>query len=56
MAALRAKGLPTPDHMAPGMLDISLAADYQARVYLLGLSFPIHFSPTGSHGGKVAVQ
>jgi hypothetical protein len=49
-------GMPTPGSIAPGMLDISLAADYQARVYLLGFSFPIHFTPRGSHRGKVVLQ
>ena len=42
--------------LTPGMLDISLAADYDARVNLLGLSFPIHFTPMSSHRGVVLVK
>lgn len=49
-------GLPTPDSMKPGMLDISLAADYQARVSVLGFTFPIHLTPSGSHRGEVVAK
>jgi len=42
--------------LTPGMLDISIAADYYARVKLLGLSFPIHFTPSGSHRGEIVVK
>jgi hypothetical protein len=42
--------------LTPGMLDISLAADYQARVNLLGFSYTIHFTPSGSHRGEIIVK
>ena len=37
----------------PESLDISLAAEYEARVNLLGFSFGIHFAPTSSYAGAV---
>jgi hypothetical protein len=49
-------GLPKPDSTKPGVLDISLSADYQAQVSVLGLSFPIHFTPSGSHRGEVDLK
>jgi hypothetical protein len=42
--------------LTPGMLEISLAADYQARMNLLGFSFPIHFTPSRSFKGEIAVK
>lgn len=40
----------------PDVLSISLAADYEARVNLLVYSFTLHFTPSGSHSGKVIVK
>jgi hypothetical protein len=40
----------------PDVLSISLAADYEAHVNLLVYSFTLHFSPSGSHSGKVIVK
>jgi hypothetical protein len=42
--------------LTPGMLEISLAADYEARVNLLGLSFAIHFTPSSSYRGGIVVK
>jgi hypothetical protein len=42
--------------LTPGMLSISLAADYEARVNLLGFSFTIHFTPSSSHSGEIVVK
>jgi hypothetical protein len=42
--------------LTPGMLEISLAADYEARVNLLGFSFTIHFTPSSSHSGEIVVK
>jgi hypothetical protein len=42
--------------LTPGMLAISLAADYEARVNLLGFWFTIHFTPSSSYGGEVVVK
>jgi hypothetical protein len=42
----------TPDLV----LSISLAANYEARVNLLICSFTLHFTPSGSHSGKVIVK
>lgn len=42
--------------LTPRMLDISLAADYQARVNLLGFSYTIHFTPSSSHSGEIIVK
>lgn len=42
--------------LTPGMLAISLAADYEARVNLLGFSFTIHFTPSYSHSGEIVVK
>ena len=39
--------------LTPGMLEISLAADYEARVNLLGFSFAIHFTPSSSYRGEI---
>lgn len=38
------------------MLEISLAADYEARVDLPGFAFPIHFNPSSSHRGEIVVK
>ena len=40
----------------PTMLDISIAADYDAPITLLGLSFNIHFAPTSSHRAPIVVK
>jgi hypothetical protein len=42
--------------LAPGLLEVSLAADYEARVTLLGLSFAIHFTPSSTHRGEIVVK
>jgi hypothetical protein len=42
--------------LTPGMLEISLAADYEARVNLLGFSFTIHFTPSRSYRGEIVVK
>jgi hypothetical protein len=42
----------TPDLV----LSVSLAANYEARVNLLVYSFTLHFTPSGSHSGKVIVK
>jgi hypothetical protein len=42
--------------LTPGMLGISLAADYEARVNLLGFSFTIHFTPSSSPSGEIVVK
>ena len=38
------------------ILDISLAADYNARVNLYVFSFKIHFTPSSSHRGEIIVK
>jgi hypothetical protein len=42
--------------LTPGMLEISLAADYEARLNLLGFSFTIHFTPSRSYRGEIVVK
>lgn len=42
--------------LTPEMLEISLAADYRARVQLPGFSFPVHFTPSASHRGEIVVK
>lgn len=42
--------------LTPEMLTISLAANYEARVNLLGFSFTIHFTPSSSHSGEIIVK
>jgi hypothetical protein len=42
--------------LTPRMLDISLAADYEARVNLLVFSYTIHFTPSSSHRGEIVVK
>jgi hypothetical protein len=42
--------------LTPGMLQISLAADYEARVNLLGFSYVIHFAPSSYHSGEVVAK
>jgi hypothetical protein len=42
--------------LTPGMLEIPLAADYEARVNLLGFSFTIHFTPSSSYRGEIVVK
>lgn len=42
--------------LTPRMLEISLAANYEARVNLLGFSFTIHFTPSSSHTGEIVVK
>lgn len=37
----------------PAFLAVSIAADYQAPVNVLGLSFNFHFAPASSHGAPV---
>ena len=40
----------------PGMLQISIAANYEARVDMPGFSFTIHFTPSSSHSGEVVAK
>jgi len=40
----------------PTILHISIAADYDAPINLLGLSFNIHFAPTSSHAAPIIVK
>ena len=40
----------------PTLLDISIAADYDAPINLLGLSFNIHFAPTSSHNAAIIAK
>ena len=40
----------------PDVLSVSLAADYESRVNLLVCSYTLHFTPSGSHTGKVIVK
>ncbi|MGA8221872.1 MAG: hypothetical protein WB780_09495 [Candidatus Acidiferrales bacterium] len=42
--------------LSPKWLDVSLAADYDARVNLLVFSYPIHFSPASSHSAEIIVK
>jgi hypothetical protein len=42
--------------LTPGMLEISLSANYEARVTLLGFSFTIHFTPSRSYRGEIVVK
>jgi hypothetical protein len=42
--------------LSPKWLDVSLAADYEARVDLFGFSYRIHFSPASSHSGEIMVK
>jgi hypothetical protein len=42
--------------LTPRMSEISLAADYEARVNLLGFSFTIHFTPSNSYSGEIVVK
>lgn len=42
--------------LTPTMLEISLAADYEAKVNLFAFSFTIHFAPSGSHDGEIVVK
>jgi hypothetical protein len=41
--------------LTDGVLSISLAADYEARVNLFVHSFTLHFTPSSSHSAKVIV-
>jgi hypothetical protein len=43
-------------NLTPEWLDVSLATDYEARVKLLVVSVPIHFSAASSHSGKIVVK
>ncbi len=43
-------------NLTPGMLEVSLAADYEARANLFGVPFNIHFTPSASHRGEIVVQ
>lgn len=38
------------------LLSIYVAADYEARVKLLGVSFPIHFTPSSLHSAVIVVK
>jgi len=40
----------------PTLLDISIAADYDAPINLLGLSFNLHFAPKSSHNAPIIVK
>ena len=40
----------------PGVLDISLTADYDAPVKLIATAFTIHFSPTAQHRAPVLLK
>lgn len=42
--------------LTPRMLDLSIAVNYDAQVKLLGLSVPIHFTPSSSHRGEIIVK
>ena len=42
--------------LAQKILDISLAADYNARVNLYVFSFKIHFTPSSSHRGEIVAK
>jgi hypothetical protein len=42
--------------LTTNMLEVSLAADYKARVNLLGFLFTIHFTPSCSHSGEIGVN
>jgi len=37
-------------------LEISLAADYEARVRLFGFRYTIHFTPSSSHIAEIVVK
>jgi hypothetical protein len=41
---------------SPGVLDISLAADYQAPVKLIGTAFSIHFAPAASYRAPIVLK
>jgi hypothetical protein len=40
----------------PAMLEISIAADYDAPINLPGLSFNIHFAPASSHSAPMILK
>jgi hypothetical protein len=42
--------------LTPKWLDLSLAADYEARVKLPGYSYTIHFTPSSSHSAEIIVK
>jgi hypothetical protein len=42
--------------LSPGWLEVSLAADYHARVKLFGFSHIIHFTPSSSHSAEIVVK
>ena len=42
--------------LADRILDISLAADYEATVRLFGFSYTMHFTPSSSHSGEIIVK
>ncbi len=42
--------------VTPGMLGISLAADYAARINLFVLSFTIRFTPSSVHYAEIVVK
>jgi hypothetical protein len=42
--------------LTPGVLEVSLAADYEARANLLGFPLRIHFTPSASHRGEIVVK
>jgi hypothetical protein len=41
---------------SPGVLDISLQADYDAPVKLIGTLFSIHFAPMASHRAPIILK
>jgi hypothetical protein len=40
----------------PAMLEVSIAADYDAPVNLFGRTFNIHFNPSSSHSAPVILK
>lgn len=40
----------------PAFLEVSIAADYQAPVNLLGLAFNMHFAPASSHSAAMLLK
>lgn len=42
--------------VTPAMLDISIAADYDAPVNFPGFSFNIHFAPASSHSAPMLLK
>lgn len=42
--------------LRPKWLEVSIAADYDARVKLFGFSYRIHFTPASSHSGEIIVK